>query len=148
MSSNYVVNEVMNFISTEIPTESAFDITGEYEYFHEFLEDNGITGAWLGVQFVGTEEIPINIGSANTSGKFREIGMFMLHICERSRLGVGSPIRTRGETLQQKFRGMRIGDMIIESVSTPNFESGATLNLDGGYTSATINIHYERDNNL
>jgi len=148
MSSQHVVTNIMNFITANLPTENAYDTIADYDYFNDFLEDNSITGPWLGVEFVGQDEVPITIGANNTSGKYREIGSVFLHVAEISRLGVGNAIRTRATTITNAFRGQRIGDIIITSVTTPNFSSGTTLNLDGGYTSATMMVYYERDNDL
>jgi hypothetical protein len=148
MSSQYVVTQTMNFIASEIPSENAFDLTGEYDYFQNFFEDNGITGDWLGVQFIGQEEIPIDIGATNSKGKYRELGLILLHICAKSQIGLAGVIRPRAETIKNAFRGQRIGDMIIESVSPPNFEAGATLDIEGNYSSAVMQVRYRRDNNL
>ena len=49
------------------------------------------------------------------------------------------------ETIRSLFRGKRINDIIIESVSPPNTESGTTIEFDNNFTSASIFLDYYRD---
>ena len=57
-------------------------------------------------------------------------------------------ILTRAETLRNLIRGRRINDIVIEGVTPPNFEQGATLDLDAGYSSGSFIVNYYRDLNL
>lgn len=149
MSSLYVRNEIKDFLTANFPVESQVDISAEYGNLSKMLDKAGVgkTDPWLALQFVGSDEVPISVGSLN-KGCYREIGAIFLHIVEPVKLGVIDPLLTRAEALRDGFRGRRIGDIIVDSVTPPNTESGATLEFEGGYTSATINISYRRDLNI
>lgn len=149
MSSKYVRDQFKTWLTAN-SAESYIDLTGEYENLNELLTANGIgrNDDWLGLQFIGSSEEPISISSTNTSGKFREIGSFFLHIVSRAKADVADGIIDRAEILRNNLRAIRINDIVIESVSPPNFESGATLQLEGGYQSASIIANYERDLDL
>lgn len=150
MSSLYVRDKIKEFITTNLPDESVVDLTGEIYSLENLLAQSGIVGRvpWLGLQFVGSEEIPIALTASNNTGKYREIGAIYIHIVEVSRLNVYVPILQRAELVRDAFRGQRIEDILIESVTPANFSTGATLNFEGGYTSASVILSYERDLNL
>lgn len=150
MSSSYVRTQIKTFISSNIPSETVVDLTGVYDELQDILEAEGVSyeDPWLGLQFIGNEEMPINVGANNTQGLYREYGNVFLHIAAMSTIGVSTGILARAETIAVAFRGQRINDIIIESVSPPNFELGATLDFEGGWTSASIVLNYYRDLNL
>lgn len=150
MSSLYVRDEVLNFVNTELPTESVIDLTSDFLELEDVLLEEGLTMSdpWLGVQFLGSEEIPVDVGATNTRGKYREVGAIYLHVVEVARLGVHTIILNRAEAIRNKLRGQRIGSVIIEAVAPPNFGEGITLNFSGGYTAAVIQIDYHRDLDL
>lgn len=150
MSSLYVVDEIKNFIETNLPSENLVDLSGQFEYMRDMLGKYGLnhTDSWLGVQFVGSDEIPVSLSANNSTGCYREVGVIYLHIvCPSQKIGIGTnPIRVRAEAIRNLFRGQRIGnDIIINSVTPPNFEAGGTLDFEGGYTSASVLVSYQRD---
>lgn len=151
MSSSYVRTELKNFITTNIPSEiNVVDLTGEYENLRNVLAKSGInhTNNWLGLQFIANEEEVITLAAGNDAGKYREFGALYLHIVSPAQIGVVDIILPRTETIRNAFRGQRIGDILIQSVTPPNFEAGATLQFEGGYQSASVIVTYERDLNL
>jgi hypothetical protein len=150
MSSEYVRNQVKTFISTNLPAENLVDLTGEYDDLDKVLDRHGLgyEDPWLGLQFIAGEEIPINITSTNTIGCYREFGIVLVHFVAMAALGAGGGIITRGENFKGIVRGQRINDIVIESVGSINFESGSTLEFEGGYISGTISLSYYRDLNL
>jgi len=150
MSSSYVRSEIKTFLSANSAESDIIDLTAQYSSLTNMLSDNGVdrNDPWLGLQFIGSSEEPITLNSGNTVGKYREIGSVFLHVVERVKNSVADDILTRAEALRTLLRGQRINDIIIESVSPPNFESGATLQFEGGYQSASIIVSYERDLNL
>ena len=150
MSSVFVRDEVLNFLSTELPTESVIDLTSDFLELEQMLIEEGLTisDPWLGVQFLGSEEIPVDVGATNTRGKYRETGVVFLHVVEVARLGVHNVILTRAEAIRNKLRGRRIGPIIIESVAPANFGEGITLSFSGGYSAAVIQFDYQRDLDL
>ena len=150
MSSEYVRSQIISFIESNLTDETAIDLSGEFDNLEALLAREGITGRdnWLGLQFIGSDEIPIAVSSTNTTGCYRETGAIFLHIAEKARLGIGALIIARAETIRNAFRGVRIGDILVESVTPVNFNSEATLNFEGGYTSGSVIISYERDLNL
>lgn len=129
------------------PTENLIDLTAKFDGIGKLLQDNGLTvkDPWLGVQFIGAEEVPVSVVATNTGGQYRESGAIYLHVLAAVQKNVNDIILARAETLRDSIRGQRIGSIIIETVSPANFESGATLEFEGGYSSASIVIGYYRD---
>ena len=147
MSSTAVRNAISSFITTTFPTEKLVDVTAEPTDLEELLEDAGVSMAtfdpWLATQFIGADEIPITVPATNTEGQQRETGAFAIHAVEKSALGVVNRIQPRLEAIRNAFRNQRIGAILILSVAPPNYSTGATLDLSGGYTSGTVLISYE-----
>ena len=150
MSSTYVRTQIKNFLTTIAPTETFIDLTARFEDIEDLITDAGLDrmDPWIGLQFVGNEEIPITIGADNTKGKYRELGAVFIHIVDVAKLGVGDTILGRAETLRGLLRGRRVGTLFIESVSPPNFEPGATLQFEAGYMSASFIATYTNDVDL
>lgn len=147
MSSSYVRGQIKTHIAANLPTENLIDLTAKYQSIGEILSDASLShnDNWLGVTFSSSEERTQSIPADNTQGLYREIGVIFLHVVEPVRKDVGDLILARSEVLRDSFRGKRIGDVVIEEVTPPNFESGATLQFEGGYTSASIIVSYYRD---
>jgi len=150
MSSKYVRDQFKNFINTELATENLIDLTGEYSEINDMLSNHGLTyeSDWLGVQFSSSQDAAVNIGADNDSGCYRELGTLFIHIVAMASGTAVDNILNRAENIRDKFRGKRINDIVIESVSPANFESGTTLEFEGGFTSASILVGYYRDLNL
>lgn len=151
MSSKYVREEILNFINTEITSEpNVVDLTAEFRTLEDLLEDVGVSGrdTWLGVQFIGSDEIPQALSATNNTGKYREVGAIYIHVVDVVKKNVHLDILERAEIVRNAFRGRRINDIIIDSVGPPNFSTGDSLNFENGYTSAAILLAYERDLNL
>lgn len=150
MSSVYVRQQIETFIGTALPTENLVDLTGEFEDLRSLLARHSINAntPWLGIQYIGNEEIPIDVRGTNTRGKYREIGAVYLHVVGKSQVGIAATLLTRAETIRSAFRGQRIGTVLIEAVSPPNFDAGATLQFEGGWTAASVILSYQRDLDL
>lgn len=150
MSSTYVRTQIKSFLTANAPTETQVDLTALYQELKELIGDIplGPEDPWLGLQFVGDGEIPVSTPAGNTTGRYRETGVFFLHFVSAAKLGVGTALLARGETLRNLFRGRRIGEIIIDSVSPMNFDSGATLQFEGGYMSGSFICGYRRDFSL
>lgn len=150
MSSTYVRTQISNFIGTNLATENLIDLTGEYRDIDDVIAGASLTfkDPWLGIQYVGSEDVPIAVNSNNDAGCYREIGVVMLHVVTQANATSSSDILTRADNIISTFRGQRINDIIIESVTPPNFERGATLDFESGYVAATIIISYQRDLNF
>jgi hypothetical protein len=150
MSSKYVRDQFDAFVTANLPTETLCDMTAQFGELSEFLASFSVgrNDPWLGVQYIGNEEEPITIPSTNGTGKFREAGIIYLHVVGVAALGAGNAILTRCEAIRSAIRGRRLGDVRIQNVSPPNFNAGATLQFEGGWTSASIIIDYEYDIDL
>jgi hypothetical protein len=150
LSSLYVRSQIKAFLATNAPTEKVVDLTGEFEELEDILAEAGIgmMDDWVGVQFVGSDEVPISVGSTNTKGKYRETGAVHIHVVSIAKLGVSDTILARAETLRDLFRGQRIGTMFIESVTPSNFEAGAALRFEDGFMSGAFLIGYQNDKDL
>lgn len=150
MSSAYVRTQIKSFLTANAPTEKQVDLTGLYEELPDALAafSVGPNDTWLGLEFLGEDEVPITVGSTNTKGKYRETGAVYIHVVDIAKLAVSSSILTRAETLRNLFRGRRIGTIYIESVTPVSFESGATLQFEGGYMSGSFLLGYQADLDL
>lgn len=150
MSSKFVRDQILDFAVAQNPTEKIIDLTADFENLNDLLEYYNIQPGenWVGVQFIGSEEIPVDIRATNGKGTYRESGLYYIHVVSIARLGVHNDILLRAEAIRDKFRGQRIGTILIESVSPPNFGNGISLNFEGGYTACTFTVDYIRDLNL
>jgi hypothetical protein len=150
MSSKYVRDQFEAFVTAQLPTETLCDMTAEFGELTDFLAENGIgrNDPWLGVQYIGNDEETITIPSTNSKGKYRETGVIYLHIVGIAALGVGNAILNRVEVIRTALRGRRLNGVRIQAVSPPNFNAGATLQFEGGWTSASILVDYEYDTDL
>jgi hypothetical protein len=145
MSSSSVRTAITNFITTELSGETLIDLTAEFEYLNDLLDRYNAKGdAWLGMQFIANPEEPIGLAADNTQGMYLEEGLIYLHVVDVAYLGVASSLLSRAEAIRTKFRGQRIGDIVIEATSPPNFEAGGTLQFEGGYTACSVLISYSR----
>lgn len=147
MSSVYVRTQIKNFITANVPSETIIDLTAQYQEIAKLLNNASLSmkDPWLGIQFIGADETPVSVQATNTTGLYRETGAIYLHIVEATSPNLVDNILARSEALRDALRGQRIGDIIIESVDPPNFENGATLEFEGGYTSASVVVGYYRD---
>jgi hypothetical protein len=150
MSSKHVRDTFSDYLLANFPLEKSIDLTAEFRDLQELLAAYSIGRhePWLGIQYIGSDEMPVTVPASNTQGKYRETGMILLHIVGVAKIGTGAEILTRAENFRSKLRGQRLGKVLIESVSPPNFEAGATLQFEGGFTSASITIVYEYDLDL
>jgi hypothetical protein len=146
MSSLAVRDLVKDFLDDN-SSEDYIDLTGHYEDLRALLNEEGIQpdAPWLGLDFIGNEEEPVSLSATNDQGLYREFGLIQLHVCAAARLGVGSELISRGEVLRNLFRGRRIGNIVVESVTPVNTGPGATLEFDAGYVSGTVSIAYYFD---
>ncbi len=146
MSSKYVRDQIQAFMDAGL-TDTTLDISGQFDEIKSFLAKNGVgpRDPWYGLQYIPSEDIPITVGSNNSQGKYRELGAVFIHIVSVAKSDSAHDIVDRGELVRDLFRGQRIGSIIIEGVTPVNFEAAATLQFEGGYTSASIVLNYYRD---
>lgn len=147
MSSESVRTLIKNFLAAEIPAETVIDLSTEFAELKDVISAAGLNAddPWLGLTFIGDDELPISLAATNDMGLYREVGSILLHVCAEAKIGVGNSMLTRGEVLRNLFRGRRIGSIVIEGVTPINFGPGATLEFEGGYVSGTIVISYHFD---
>lgn len=150
MSSPSVRTKFKNFLAAEAPTEKLIDLTAQYAEIKEMITDAGLGSRdpWLGIEFIGDDELPITVPATNGTGKYREIGSVFIHVVDVAKLGAGDTLLTRGEVLRNLMRGRRIDSVVIQSVTPMNFQAGATLSFEGGYMSGSFIISYENDVDL
>jgi hypothetical protein len=147
VSSKFVRDELLNFITTQCSTEKVVDLTSEVEDLQQLLTYHEIPlgGDWTGVHFIGSSEIPIALNANNTQGTYKEIGVVYIHVVALASLGGHNAILSRAEAIRSLLRGSNINSILIESVTPPNFGSGVSINFAGGYTSASFMVHYMRN---
>lgn len=149
MSSAAVRTAIKQFLDDN-SSETVVDITAAFDDLRGLLAQSGVQpdAPWLGVQFVGGEEIPVSLAATNDQGQYREFGSVILHVCDVGRIGVGDLLINRAETLKNLFRGRRIGDIVVDGMTMINTEAGATLQFEGGYVSGSFQVTFYRDLNL
>ena len=142
MSSITTRTEIKDYFTAN-SVETLVDISGEFRNFLELLKSNVITrnDDWVAIQFVGSTEEPISIQSKC----YREFGTVLIHVVAPIKIGGIDDILNRCETIRALYRGKRINDIVIESVSPPNTEVGTTLDFENTFTSATFILDYYRD---
>ncbi len=152
MSSTVVRQGFIDFLTDVLDgDEKLVDLTSTFDELQDLLEANdiGVNEKWTAIQFVGSEEVPVDVRGANNRGKYRETGVVYIHIVDVSSLNVHTKILERAEIIRNAFRGQRIADKIlIETVTPPNFGGGITLSFTGGYTACIIQIDYQFDLDL
>lgn len=146
MSSVAVRDLIRDFLEDN-SNETVIDLTAQFAELRELLTEYEVQpdAPWLGIEFIGDEEIPVSLSATNDQGLYRENGQIQLHVCAIAQLGVGTSLENRGEVLRNLFRGARIGGIVVESVSPLNTGPGATLEFEAGYISGTISIAYHYD---
>jgi hypothetical protein len=147
MSSTYVRDQIKSYLTANMPTETQIDLSDKFESIDDVISDAGLTrnDPWLGLEFIANIEEPITVQSNWGKGVYREIGVVMFHVVDIAKLGAANAILPRAEAIRNILRGRRIGDIIIESVTPPNFNQGATLNFEAGYCAAIVMCSYEYD---
>ena len=150
MSSKYVRDQIEQFITDNLTNETLVDVTAEFDDLEKFLATQGVTyeDDWLGIQYIGSDELPVSVFANNSNGKYRETGALFLHVVEPARNAAKDDILDRSEIIRDAFRGQRIGDVVVEGVTPINFESAATLQFEGGFTSASVVVNYYYDRSL
>lgn len=151
MSSKFVRDSIITFLEDNLPEETIVDLTAHFEEIEDLLcqYDLTLNDDWIGIQFVGNEEIPVSIQSQNQKGCYREVGAIFIHIVGVSQIGGHKNLLTRAEVIRDLIRGRRINNsVIIEQVGPPNFGEGITLNFESGFTAAAITVFYRRDLDL
>jgi hypothetical protein len=147
MSSQAVRDIIVDFIQTSFPAEKLVDLTAEYQDINDLIKayNIGPKDPWLAVQFVGSEENPIDIAANNVQGKYRESGIINLHVVEIVKLGMKSTLIPRADAVRKALRGKRLGELVVKRVGPPITGVGATLSFSGGYTAALVEINYDYD---
>lgn len=147
MSSLYVRDTFMEYVTAEVPTEKIFDLTAEYDRIKDFMKHHNITpnDKWVGVDFIGDGEEPVTIGS-HEKGMWRETGAIYIHVVDFARLGIGRSLITRADAIREVLRTKRISEtFVLESVTPANTGAGAAFQFEGGWTAASFLVSYYRD---
>lgn len=146
MSSSSVRTLVKAFLD-ENSDETVIDLTGHYEDLREMVAVEGLQpdAPWLGLEFIAGIKEPVSLVADHQQGLYREYGLIQLHVVAAARIGVGSSLVSRAESLLNLFNGRRIGGIIVESVSPMNTGPGATLEFEGGYVSGTVSVSFHFD---
>lgn len=151
MSSKYIRTQVISYLETEMSPVKVVDFKAQYEVLEDLFEAEGILpeDQWIGIQFLPSDEVPVGLSADNTTGYYRETGSAFLHIVSPVKKAAGDEILDLSELVRSKLRGQKInGDIYVRGVTPPNFEAGGTLQMDGGFTSASVIVNYYRDFSL
>lgn len=150
MSSSAVRTIFKDTLDTGLPSEKVADFSGGYEDIADFLAEFSIDRdePWIGLQFIPGDEAAITINADNNQGRYRETGAVYIHVVDVAKVGARDSILTRAEAVQALFRGRRIGSLVVQAVTPPNFEFGATIEFEAGYISASVIVEFDYDREL
>lgn len=150
MSSSTVRTTFKSALTANFSSQTLLDLTDQHTYLQDLLTDAGITSStpWLGIHFESHSEEPITVNATNTHGKYREHGLAYIHVVDVAKLGVTDSIISRAEAIRNYFRGRNMSGVIVLSVTPPSFDSGATLDFEDGWVSASFIVEYNFDTNL
>ena len=142
MSSVTTRSEIKDFFTAN-SVEKLIDISGEFRTLQQLMNAEGIVREdnWIAIQFVGSSEEMIS----TPKGYYREFGTISFHVVGPIKIGAIDDILPRCETIRSLYRGQRINDIIIESVSPPNTEIGTTIDFENTFMSASFFVDYYRD---
>lgn len=142
MSSVYVRDEIKTYFAAN-SVETLVDLSGENRTLKEITNDYsiGFNDDWIAISFIGASEEPISIAT----DCYREFGSVFFHIVAPIKNNGIDDILNRCETIRSIFRGKRINDIIITTISPPTTDVGTTLDFDNGFTSASFIVDYQRD---
>ena len=147
MSSSYVRSTIKSYFTTTFPSKVLVDFTAEERDMVEILRQYSLTrtSQWYGIQFIGSDEEPVSSTSTSTRGQYRETGSLFFHIIVPSGVNAATNIIANVETIRDAFRGRRISDIVIQSVTPVNTEEGSTLQFESGFTSGSFIVNYYYD---
>lgn len=150
MSSSAVRTAMLTFLGTISGGIAIVDMTGKGDELDDILAGSSVDydDAWIGVEFFAAGEAPAVVRADNDQGKYREEGNIFLHLVYPITSSAASNIVALGETINNEFRGETISGIQILRQTTANFEDAATLQFEGGFTSASIIISYRRDHSI
>jgi len=142
MSGVLTRTEIKSYFASN-SAEKLVDISGEFRELRNLLEDESITidDSWVAIQFVGNSEEMVSV----PKGCYREFGTISFHVVAPIAIGAIDGILIRCETIRSLYRGKRINDIIIESVTPPNTEIGTTIDFENNFMSASFFVDYYRD---
>lgn len=138
MSSAVTRTITLNHLQTSYNDVTFFEIDGEVS--NDNLPDED---SWIGLEFIGNgNELR---GFPNS---FREIGVMSIHYVVRSNKD-GTTLRNRilemASTLEPLLMNIRVGSVIFEEITPPNFADGAAIKFKKGFVGATAIVSYYRD---
>jgi len=149
LSSKTVRTLLTNFwtANLNVAEPRLVDITGDFRELQDLLDANGITNdhPWAALQFIPSDESPITVSANNSQGLYRERGSLFIHIVEPVKDNAASLTLDRSEVIRDAYRGQRISGLVVESLTPVNFESEATLEFSGGWTSGSIIVNFYYD---
>lgn len=151
MSSSVVRTQIKSWLVTNASSESVVDLTSQFDDVKELLAANDIQpdAPWLGIEFIGDVEEPISLAATNVSGSYREYGAVQFHAVDVAKYGISDSLIARLEAIQNKLRGIKVGEVVnVVDMTLPNTTTGAVLDFESGFMSASFLMHYYRDINL
>jgi hypothetical protein len=151
MSSKYVRDTMLAHLNTELAPVKVVDFKATYQVLEDLFAAEGISpeDQWIGIQFLPADENPVGLSADNTTGYYRETGGMFMHIVSPVKDSAGDDILNLSETVRNLLRGAKVNnDIYMQSVTPPNYEAGGTLQMDGGFTSASVIVNYYRDFSL
>jgi hypothetical protein len=150
MSSKYVRDTIKNYLTATFPAEKFIDLSDGIDTISDLLAANGLTrtSPWVAIRFVGYIEEPVDIAAGDGIGCYRESGALYIDVAATAGLGAGDSILGRIEAIRSGLRGKRLGNIVIVSLTPPNFGGGASLDFEGGFISASTILEYRNDINL
>jgi hypothetical protein len=141
MSSEAVRTAINAAVAAAAAPWPTFDLS-DYNTFAEVLPEID-TQAVL-IQYIIAEDTQMNIASYGNQG-WEETGSVSLHMVTPTGFA-SAPLIDKGDELRLALRGVRLGQVVIESVAPfVDFGAGST-GIEGAWKSFTTSlIYYSRD---
>jgi len=122
MSSLTVRTLIKDFLAAQLPGENLIDLSDDVGDFQDLVEEAGLVytvDPWLGIDFVGFDEYPVDILATNNTGCYREEGTVMLYVVEP--MNTATPPSPREKILLVFF--------VSSSYKTPDYKYRLSFNL-------------------
>jgi len=138
LSSAYTRTEFKGYLTANWTGTNTFKDISDFETIDDFPNP---PEEILVLEFVSVSEQNISLGPRDC---YRERGAINCHILVPSGYDSTNGI-TICENLRNLLRGIRINNVVIESITPPTNRDGAALSVDGIYDGWAVSVSYYTD---
>jgi len=140
MSSGGVRAAIKAAFAAQFPTLKAYDLS-DYVSLSD-LPNTVDNEHYVVLQFIGGSDDVVSIGGEGNQG-WLESGVVAIHLMGQTGFD-SAPVIALGDQIRLAMRGRRLGDVLVESVTTFEDQTGNSVNLDGGIHGWIAYLYYNR----